>query len=165
MVTLELSIQFNSDMKDETSYISRTEEVSLCLRCIINGETKETFVGFFATASMEGEVLYELAKTTINKLDLRLENIIAECFDGAANMSGICKGLATRMKECSPLGIYVHCYGHLLNLALQDTMTEIETLRNVSVQSRVFTISYTGVPSAMRYSRTLKFMTRMLHLH
>ncbi|XP_068673214.1 zinc finger MYM-type protein 1-like [Montipora foliosa] len=109
---------------DETSDISRTEEVSLCLRYVINGETKETFVGLFATASTEGEVLYELAKTAINKLDLRLENIIAECFDGAANMSGIRKGLATRMKECSPLGIYVHCYGHLLNLALQDTMTE-----------------------------------------
>ena len=115
---------------DETSNISRTEEVSLCLRYAINGETKENFVGFFVTASTEGEFLYELAKTAINKLDLRLENIIAECFDGAANMSGIRKGLATRMKECSPLGIYVHCYGHLLNLALQDTMTEIETLRN-----------------------------------
>ena len=102
---------------DETSDISRTEEVSLCLRYVINGETKENFVGFFATASTEGEVLYEVAKTAINKLDLRLENIIAECFDGAANMSGIRKGLATRMKECSPLGIYVHCYGHLLNLA------------------------------------------------
>ena len=115
---------------DETSDISRTEEVSLCLRYVINGETKENFVGFFATASTEGEVPYELAKTAINKLDLRLENIIAECFDGAANMSGIRKGLAMRMKECSPLEIYVHCYGHLLNLALQDTMTEIETLRN-----------------------------------
>ena len=115
---------------DETSDNSRTEEVSLCLRYVINGETKENFVGFFATASTEGEVLYELTKTAINKLDLRLKNIIAECFDGAANMSGICKGLATLMKECSPLGIYVHCYGHLLNLALQDTMTEIETLRN-----------------------------------
>ena len=43
---------------DETSDISRTEEVSLCLRCIINGETKETFVGFFATASTEGECDY-----------------------------------------------------------------------------------------------------------
>ncbi|XP_068703729.1 zinc finger MYM-type protein 1-like [Montipora foliosa] len=107
---------------DGTSDISRTEEVSLCLRYVINGETKETFVGFFATASTEGEVLYELAKTAINKLDLRLENI-AECF-------GIRKGLAKRMKECSPLGIYVHCYDHLLNLALQDTMTENETLRN-----------------------------------
>ena len=112
---------------DETSNISRTEEVSLCLRYAINGETKENFVGFFVTASTEGEFLYELAKTAINKLDLRLENIIA---DGTANMSGIRKGLATRMKESSPLGIYVHCYGHLLNLALQDTMTEIETLRN-----------------------------------
>ena len=37
-----------------------------------------------------------------------MKNIVAECFDGAANMSGIRKGLATRMKECSPLGIYVH---------------------------------------------------------
>ncbi|XP_068756927.1 zinc finger MYM-type protein 1-like [Montipora capricornis] len=115
--------RITTEVMDETSDISRTEEVSLCLRYLINGETKETFVGFFATASTEGEVLYELAKTAIN-------NIIAECFDGAANMSGIRKGLATRMKECSPLGIYVHCYGHLLNLALQNTMTENETLGN-----------------------------------
>ena len=40
---------------DETSDISRTEEVSLCLRYVINGETKENFVGFFATASTEGK--------------------------------------------------------------------------------------------------------------
>ena len=79
----------------------------MCLRYVINGESKETFVGFVATASTEGEVLYEPAKTAVNKLDLRLENIVAECFDGAANMSGIRKGLATRMKECSPLGIYI----------------------------------------------------------
>ena len=69
--------------------------------------------------------MYELVKTAVSKLELSLENIVAECFDGAANMSGAHKGLATRMKECSPLGIYVHCFGHLLNLALQDTMTEI----------------------------------------
>ncbi|XP_068692664.1 zinc finger MYM-type protein 1-like [Montipora foliosa] len=87
---------------DETSDISRTEEVSLCLRYVINGETKETFVGFFATASTEGEVLYELAKTAINKLDLRLENIIAECFDGAANMNGILCALGEIVFSRSP---------------------------------------------------------------
>ena len=63
-------------------------------------------------------------------LQLSLENIIAECFDGAANMSRVHKGLAARMKACSPLSLYVHCYGHRLNLALQGTMTEIEPLRN-----------------------------------
>ncbi|XP_046841689.1 uncharacterized protein LOC124435777 [Xenia sp. Carnegie-2017] len=71
----------------------------------------------------------ELLKTAIGRLELTLENIVAECFDGAANMSGPRKGLAARMKECSPLSIYVHCHGHRLNLALQDTMTTIEPLQ------------------------------------
>ena len=95
---------------DETADISRTEQVSLCLRYVFAGETKGTFVGFYTTASTEGEVLYELVKTSVNKLDLKLEDIVGKCFDGAANMSGIHKGLASRMKECSPLSIYVHCY-------------------------------------------------------
>jgi len=34
------------------------------------------------------------------------------------------------MKECCPFALYVHCYGHLLNLAIQDTMTQIEPVRN-----------------------------------
>ena len=59
-----------------------------------------------------------------------LKNILGKAFDGAANMNGVHKGLSTRMEECSPLGIYVHCYGHVLNLAIQDTMTQIEPLRN-----------------------------------
>ena len=35
------------------------------------------------------------------------------------------------------MAVYVHCYGHLLNLALQDTMTHVEVLRNAlgTVQS------------------------------
>ena len=65
---------------DETADISRTEQVSLFLRYIFNGETKETFTGFYSTKSTEGEVLYELVKTAISKLELRLEDIVAECF-------------------------------------------------------------------------------------
>ena len=45
-------------------------------------------------------------------------------------MSRVHKGLAARMKECSPLAVYVHCYGHLLNLALQDSMMCVEPVRN-----------------------------------
>ncbi|CAB4033056.1 zinc finger MYM-type 1-like [Paramuricea clavata] len=114
---------------NETADISRTEQVSLFLRYDFDGETKETFTGFYSTKSMEREVLYELVKTAISKLELRLEDIVAECFDGAANMSGARKGLAARMKECSPLSIYIHCHGHRLDLALQNTMTTIEPLQ------------------------------------
>lgn len=115
---------------DETSDISRVEQVAICLRYIIEGETKESFIGFYDTPSTEGEVLCKLVKDVLEKLKLKLDDIVGLCFDGAANMSGIHKGLATRMKQCSPLSIYVHCYGHLLNLAIQDTMTNIEPLRN-----------------------------------
>lgn len=122
---------------DETSDISHVEQVSMCLRYVLAGESKETFIGFFSTMSTEGEVLYELVKKVLREHGLKLEDIVGECFDGASNMRGKRKGVATRMKECSPRAIYVHCYGHLLNLALQDTMSEVEPLRNAlgTVQS------------------------------
>ena len=115
---------------DETSDISRTEQVSLCLSFIANGVKKEAFVGFYETKTTDGKALYDLITKAISDLNLDLTNIVGKCFDGAANMSGKEKGLAARMKNCSPLAVYVHCYGHLLNLALQDTMSEVEPLRN-----------------------------------
>ena len=56
---------------------------------------------------------------------------MAECFDRAANMSGARKGLAARMKKSLTLSIYVHCHGHRLNMALQDTMIIIEPFKKV----------------------------------
>ena len=84
------------------------------LKICLPNEIKETLIGFFLTASTEGEVLYQLVKKVIG---LKLENIVGKCFDGA-QMCGVRKGVATRMKKCSPQGIYVHCYRHL-NLVLQ----------------------------------------------
>ena len=69
---------------DETSDISRIEQVSLCLSYIADGVKKETFIGFYKTKSTEGEVLYELLKKAIEDLNLN-----------------------KRMKECSPLAIYI----------------------------------------------------------
>ena len=135
------SSEHYSIIVDETPDISRSEQVSLCLRYVFEGQTLETFVGFFTTVSTEAEVLYELVKKQIHMLELKTENIVGECFDGAANMSGVHKGLAVRMKECSPLAVYVHCYGHLLNLALQDSMTCVEPVRNaLGIVQKLYTV-------------------------
>ena len=55
---------------------------------------------------------------------------MGECFDGTSNISGLRKGVAARMKERSPREVYVHCYAHVLNVALQDTKNDVEPLRN-----------------------------------
>ena len=67
---------------DETSDISRTEKVSLCLSFALNGTKKEAFIGFYSTKSTEGEVLYELVKSAITELNLDLKNIVGEAIDG-----------------------------------------------------------------------------------
>ena len=66
----------------------------------------------------------------ITEYGLKFENTVGECFDGASNMSGLRKGVAARMKECSTRGECVHCYAHVLNWTLQDTMNDVEPLRN-----------------------------------
>ena len=40
------------------------------------------------------------------------------------------KGVATRFRECSKKSIYVHCYGHILNLITKDCISEVLVLRN-----------------------------------
>lgn len=115
---------------DETSDIARTEQVALCLSYLADGKKQEAFIGFYDTKSTEGEVLYQLVKKALNDLELDIKNIVGQCYDGAANMCGIYKGLATQIKTSAPNAIYVHCYGHLLNLAIQDTMTNTKPLRN-----------------------------------
>ena len=45
---------------DETSDISRAEQVSICLSYLLGDERKETFIGFYKTKSTTGEALHDL---------------------------------------------------------------------------------------------------------
>ena len=45
-------------------------------------------------------------------------------------MCGIHGGLATLMKETSPLSICVHCYSHRLNFALEGSLSLVQNLKN-----------------------------------
>ena len=114
----------------ETADVSNKEQVSVCLRYIHDGQPAETFVGFYEVKSTKGKALFKQISDVLNKMELRIENVDGQCYDGASNISGKQKGVATRVKEVAPKDIYVHCYGHLLNLALQDTLPENTVIRN-----------------------------------
>ena len=127
-VQTEIDDSMFSIIMDETSDISKTEQVSLCLNYVHEGIKKEVLVGFFETKRTNGESLFNLAKDAIQSLNLDLKNIAGECFDGASNMCGLHGGLATLMKETSPLSIYVQCHAHRLNLALESSL--VQNLKN-----------------------------------
>ena len=116
---------------DETSDISRHEQVSLVLSYIDeSGQKRESFLKFIKTEKTDGETLFQLISDAIKDLGLDLSKIVGLGFDGAANMSGPNRGVATRFKDVSPLAVYIHCYGHLLNLAVKDCLSSLPLLRN-----------------------------------
>ncbi|QQP57420.1 Uncharacterized protein FKW44_002402 [Caligus rogercresseyi] len=115
---------------DETSDVGNREQVAVCLRYVNNEQPTETFVGFYEAKSTTGETLFQIVLEVINCLELHVEDIVGQCYDGASNMTGKEKGVAKRIQEVSPKAIYVHCYGHRLNLALQDTLEKNTVIRN-----------------------------------
>ena len=45
-------------------------------------------------------------------------------------MRGVRSGVATQIAQDESQALYVHCYGHSLNLACQDTIREIKPLKH-----------------------------------
>ncbi|CAF4368700.1 unnamed protein product [Rotaria sp. Silwood2] len=123
--------KYYSIMIDETTDIGCHEQVSLILRYVDDKlNVYEKFIGFERTSAMTGEALYELVVEWLNKLGLKLENLVGQCYDGGSNMRGEYKGVAARLRQVAPLGLYVHCNGHILNLCLVDVSARVPSVRN-----------------------------------
>ena len=117
---------------DETMDISRIEQFSFCVRYITPDlRVKERFLGFWYAKSTDGASLLELLTLILKSLDLNVTNIRAQCYDGASSMRGKYSGLASRVKELEPRAIYIHCHAHLLNLAVQSSLSSIREIRNI----------------------------------
>ncbi|CAF0922783.1 unnamed protein product [Brachionus calyciflorus] len=100
---------------DGTSDICDDEQISVCFRFLQN---------------TTGESLYELVCSIFSSNGLNLKNLVGQCYYGASNMSGEFKGLASRIKADSPGALYVHCYAHRLNLALQDSFNALKAVND-----------------------------------
>ena len=49
------------------------------------------------------------------------EKLIAQMYDGAANLSGSRNGVQARAKDHYPFAHFIHCYAHKLNLVIQKS--------------------------------------------
>ncbi|CAF3973461.1 unnamed protein product, partial [Rotaria sp. Silwood1] len=123
--------KYFSVMIDETKDIACHEQVSLVIRFVDEKfNVFEKFIGFARTATMTGEALADLLIKWLKKLNLNLENLVGQCYDGASNMRGEYQGVAARLRQIAPLGIYIHCNGHVLNLCLIDVSARVPSVRN-----------------------------------
>ena len=62
----------------------------------------------------------------LKRLNLPFDDLVAQTYDGASNMSGRYNGLQAKFKELAGEHvIFVHCYAHILNLVLSDAASAL----------------------------------------
>ena len=102
---------------------------SACMRYVdANLEVHEQFIGLYNLERTNAEMIVSVVEDVLLRMNLSITNCRGQCYDGASNMSGIRAGVATRINALESIALYTHCYGHALNLAVQDTLESIKVM-------------------------------------
>jgi len=116
---------------DGTQDITGTEQESICLRYVDhNLIPHEEFVGLYEVSLTTGQNLANVAKDVLLRLNLSLDGLRGQTYDGAANMSGKYSGAQAYISQAQPLALYVHCGPHCVNLITQATCTASSVVRD-----------------------------------
>lgn len=119
--------RFFTIMMDETRDAGHIEQVVIVTRTVKRigpgkVEVQERMVGLLQALKTTGEALEELLVTFFTKVSLDIMNLVAQCYDGGSNMSGVYKGVQARIKKINPLAMFTHCFSHSLNRAAVNAM-------------------------------------------
>ena len=121
---------FLAIMTDETMNMQDKSQMVIVLCYEINGKVVERFWGYFnppnLTAAALSSILLDQLKLLIGD---HSDKLVAQTYDGAANLSGSRNGDQTRIKDHYPYAHLMYCYVHKLNFIVQKAY-----FQNKSVQ-------------------------------
>ena len=116
---------------DEATDVANREQFNLSIRWVNNEYVaSEDPVGLFCLPDTRSDTITMVLKDLLIRCDLPLSLCRGQAYDGAANMQGKRKGVATQIRSECPAAVPVHCFAHSLNLCLQDTGRQITLLRD-----------------------------------
>ncbi|XP_060846214.1 SCAN domain-containing protein 3-like [Rhopalosiphum padi] len=123
--------QHFSIMIDSTQDVSVMDQLAICVRYIHGGVVQERLLSLVICHDSSGNALFELLNEELQNLRLSINDIVACSFDGASNMKGIYNGLQAHLKTNNPKIVYTHCMGHVLNLVMTESTTQISLAENL----------------------------------
>ena len=116
---------------DGTQDVQGMEQESICIRHVDMDLTiHETFVGLYQITSTTGKCIANMVQDAFIRLQLPIENLRAQTYDGAANMSGHYKGCQAEISKVQPLTGYVHCGAHVTHLICSKAVQSSSFIRN-----------------------------------
>ena len=117
---------------DETRDVSGKEQFAICVRwCDDEFAVFEDFIGFVETEKTDSQTLFHLIKDVLIRCQLDINKCRGQAYDGAANMSGKLNGVSKRLQSLVPAALFVHCFNHNLQLAVQDASSATRTIQDI----------------------------------
>ena len=121
--------EFVSIMLDETTDVINLSQLSTVFRYVFKGILYERFVHFTdVSADRSASGLFIYVVKLVNDFGIE-KKLVGQTYDGAAVMAGNLNGLQAKVLEKYPHAIFTHCYAHVLNLVLQQSLTNIRECR------------------------------------
>ncbi len=121
---------FLTVMIDETTDTTNQEQVTVVIRRIDEHlEVSEEFIGLYTVTTIGAASLFSVIKDTFLRLNLSMNKLRGQCYDGCSTMSGTRSGVAKRVQEEEPHAVFTHCYSHSLNLAANDSVKKSKLMK------------------------------------
>ena len=117
---------------DEVSDIANGEWITVVIRYVTAAEIKECLLQIVPVVDLHASALMETVVETLSSNNVSISSLVAQCYDGASNMFGQYGGLQAKIKEIvGDHATYVHCYGHVLNLVICDSLKNNRVADNI----------------------------------
>ena len=114
---------FIAVMVDETTNVSNKEQMTVVVRSVTDCfEVHEEFLGMYQVPSIDAVTLTDTTKDALCRMNLPLSKLRGQCYDGASSMRGMRSGVAKQILDIESRALYTHCYGHSINLAVNDAL-------------------------------------------
>lgn len=116
---------------DEATDISHKEQLCVAIRWVdANYSIHEAPLGLFELPNTMASTIFKAIKDIFTRCSLSFSKCTGQAYDGASNMSGIRNGVQALVKKEAQWCLYVHCFAHSLNLAVQEVTRKSELIRN-----------------------------------
>ena len=112
-------------MADECTDVANEEQFTICIRWVGEDmQNHEDFVGLYEMTKIDADSLGGAIKDTLVRMNIQLSNCHGHSYDAASNTSWTRNGVTTQILREENRAIYIHCFGHALNLAVADTVKQ-----------------------------------------
>jgi len=87
-----------------------------------NKNIREYFLKFLPVHDVSGKSLANLIITELKELNVEVNNLRSQGYDGVTSMSGRFNGVAALIRKDHSSALYVHCIAHNLKGATHDEL-------------------------------------------